>query len=83
MAAFDPLRTLASRRYGLPVGSRSREIEGVLERHHAWLFLKTDAGHRWRLDVDEQRVRGLLDLRVKVTGSLDGNTLKVEGVHRA
>lgn len=65
------------------MGPKSREVEGILERHHLWLFVKTDAGHRWRLDVDEQRVSGLLGLRVKVTGRLNGSTFKVEGVHRA
>ena len=65
------------------MGSKSREVEGVLERHHFWLFVKTDAGHRLRLDVDEQRVSGLLGLRVKATGTLNGSTLKVEGVRRA
>jgi hypothetical protein len=60
-----------------------REVEGILERHHVWLFVRTAAGHRWRLDVDEQRVRGLLGLRVKATGNQNGNTIEVEGVHRA
>lgn len=60
-----------------------REVEGVLEHHHVWLFVRTDAGHRWRVDVDEQRVRGLLGLRVKVTGNQNGNAITVESVHRA
>jgi Protein of unknown function (DUF5818) len=61
-----------------------REVEGILERHHpVWLFVRTDAGHRWRLDVDEDRVRGLLGLRVKATGNQNGNVIKVEGVHQA
>jgi len=60
-----------------------REVEGVLERHHVWLFVRTDAGHRWHLDVDEQRVQGLLGLRVKATGNQNGNTITVKGVRRS
>jgi hypothetical protein len=65
------------------MAARVRKVEGVLERYHVWLFVRTDSGHRWRLDVDEQRVHGLLGLRVKATGNQHGNTIKVEGVHLA
>lgn len=63
--------------------SSSKELEGTLERHHVWLFIKTDGGQRWRLDVDERRVAGLLGLRVRAVGAVSGGTLKVEGIHRA
>jgi len=65
------------------MAARVREVEGVLERHHIWLFVRTDSGHHWRLDVDEQRVHGLLGLRVKATGNQHGDTIKVGGVHLA
>ena len=53
-----------------------------MECHFGLHFIKTAAGHRWRLDVDERRLAGLLGLRVRATGELTGGALKVEGVHR-
>ena len=82
MSADDPLRTFRNRLSFLD-GCTMREVEGVLERHHVRLFVRTDSGYRWRLDVDEQRVHGLLGLRVKAVGNEHGNTIKVEGVHLA
>jgi hypothetical protein len=63
--------------------AEAREVEGQLERHHIWFFVKTDAGRSWRLDVDERRVAGLLGLRVSATGVLSGGSIKVHGVQRA
>lgn len=56
---------------------------GRLVRHHIWLFLQTDAGHHWRLDVDERRVAGLIGLRVEVKGAMKDGALAVEGIVRS
>ncbi len=53
-----------------------------MERHHIWLFLKTDAGHHWRLDMDERRAAGLIGLRVKVKGPMKDGAIAVEGIVR-
>jgi len=59
--------------------SNPRIVTGILERHPPLLFLKSDAGHRWRLEVDEQRVTGLIGLRVRVKGRSKEGTISVEG----
>ena len=82
-SAYDPISEIRIAGEVCIMSANSLEVEGLLERHHVWLFAKTDTDDRWRLNVYEPRVVGLLGLRVKVTGSSIGGTLKVEGVHRA
>jgi len=67
------------------LGMRSAQCTevGRLERHHIWLFLKTDAGHHWRLDMDERRAAGLIGLRVEVKGPMKDGAIAVEGIVRA
>ena len=60
--------------------SVQRTEVGRLERHHVWLFLRTDAGHHWRLDMDERRATGLVGLRVEVNGSVKNGTITVDGI---
>lgn len=63
--------------------SAERTEVGRLERHHMWFFLKTDAGHHWRLGMDERRAAGLIGLRVEVKGSMKDGAIAVEGIVRA
>jgi hypothetical protein len=80
---FPPITGIRGSDLSSDMATDVREVEGVLERHHTWLFVETDAGHRWRLDVDERRIIGLLGLRVRATGILSSGTIRVDRVHRA
>lgn len=64
----------------LGMRSAQRPEVGRLERHHIWLFLKTDAGHHWRLDMDGRRAAGLIGLRVEVKGPIKDGAVAVEGI---
>lgn len=59
-----------------------REATGVLERHGDLLFLNTKTGHHWRLEVSEERVRGLVGVQVWLMGHQAGNTITVEGIRQ-
>lgn len=67
----------------LRMRSAQRTEVGRLERHHIWLFLITDAGHHWRLVMDERRAAGLIGLRVEVKGLINDGAIAVEGIVRA
>ena len=60
-----------------------RDETGLLKRGGEWLFLENDAGHHWRLDVEEDRARPLVGLRVRVRGRGGRGTIKVKSIARA
>jgi hypothetical protein len=57
-----------------------RTETGVLEQHYRWFFVRTKAGHRWRIEGDQRRFEYLRGMSVEVTGRVVRGTIIVEGV---
>lgn len=60
-----------------------REETGLLRRGGERLFLDNGTGHVWRLDVADDRVRGLIGLRVRVKGPAERGAIRVESIVQA
>ena len=56
---------------------------GVLEQHFIWFFVRTMAGHRWRIEGDHRRFQHLKGMTVEVNGPLVRGAIVVEGIRPA
>jgi hypothetical protein len=58
-----------------------REETGELCRcSPSGLFLRTDAGHFWFLDIEERRAEFLIGLRVRIKGLKAGRSIRVRSI---
>lgn len=56
---------------------------GVLEQHFQWFFVRTKAGHRWRIEGDKQRFEHLKGMAVEVNGPFVQGAIVIEGIRQA
>lgn len=66
------------------MAAKHRQAIGVLRRFpQQQIYLSTGHGHLWRLEVDDDRILGLVGLRVEVEGRQRGDLIIVEAIKRA
>jgi hypothetical protein len=62
------------------MASEYRTETGILERHFDWFFVRTKAGHRWRIQADQRRFEHLLGMPVQVNGPYRDGAIELEGI---
>lgn len=61
----------------------TKTVTGVLEQHHQWFFVRTSAGHRWRIEGDQRRFEHLKGMAIEVNGSTVQGMIVIEGIRPA